>query len=305
MSDIDLDINNYNLEELLNLFNLPLDFNETQLRGAKAIVLKLHPDKSHLDSGYFIFYSKAYKTICEMWQFKSKTEKRVDEQSTVYIHDSHDESSARKVILNNLFEKNKDLKKPANFNKWFNDEFNKMKVVETDDDGYGDWLRSTDDDDANAGAGPISMGQMKQVFAEKKRQLCSDVVTHSSVQSFQFGGGTDMGCDIVGGSGNYDSGSGGLVFQDLRKAHTETIIPVDESMLETRIKFNSVGDLNRFRDTQDLYSSESQQMATYNDEKQKESQLATMRAYKLTEQSRKVSENSQGFWKGLQLLNDR
>lgn len=303
MSAIDLDIKNYNLEELLKLFNLPLDFSEKELRGAKAIVLKLHPDKSRLDSRYFIFYSHAYKTICEMWQFKSKTEKKVDEQSTIYVHDSHDESSARKKILNNLFEKNERLKKPENFNKWFNDEFNKMKVNDPDEDGYGDWLRSTDDPDA--GVGPMTMGQMKQVFSEKKRQLCSEVVMHSSVQSFQFGGGSGMGCDIVGsGSGNYDSGGGNLVFQDLRKAHTETIIPVDESMLETRPKFNSVGDLNIFRDTQDLHISESEQMTMYNDEKQKESELATIRAYKLSEQSRRIRENSQGFWKGLQLLND-
>ena len=53
---MDLDINNYNLDEILQLFKLPLNFNEHHLKQAKQIVLKVHPDKSGLDSQYFIFY---------------------------------------------------------------------------------------------------------------------------------------------------------------------------------------------------------------------------------------------------------
>ena len=60
----DLTIANYDLDELLNLFNLKPDFTEKELKSAKAIVLKLHPDKSRLDKKYFLFYSEAYKLIC-------------------------------------------------------------------------------------------------------------------------------------------------------------------------------------------------------------------------------------------------
>ena len=119
MDDVDLDINNYDLEDLLQLFNLPLDFNKQQLKNAKSIVLKLHPDKSGLNSKYFIFYSNAYKNVCKIWEFKSKTEKDVNNESTVYVNND-DETSSNKIILNKMFEKNNDLKKPENFNKWFN-----------------------------------------------------------------------------------------------------------------------------------------------------------------------------------------
>ena len=44
----DLDITNYKLQDILNLFNLTLDFNEDDLKQAKKITLKTHPDKSKL-----------------------------------------------------------------------------------------------------------------------------------------------------------------------------------------------------------------------------------------------------------------
>jgi hypothetical protein len=70
---LDLDIDNYTLEEILQLFDIPADFGEDDLREAKRKVLKSHPDKSGLDSSYFIFYSKAYKTLFSIWEFKNRT----------------------------------------------------------------------------------------------------------------------------------------------------------------------------------------------------------------------------------------
>ena len=45
---MDLDINNYNLDDLLNLFKISAHFGESDLKRAKQIVLKTHPDKSGL-----------------------------------------------------------------------------------------------------------------------------------------------------------------------------------------------------------------------------------------------------------------
>ena len=53
---MDLDINNYNLDDILNLFKIPSNFTESHLKMAKQIVLKTHPDKSGLSSEYFLFY---------------------------------------------------------------------------------------------------------------------------------------------------------------------------------------------------------------------------------------------------------
>ena len=43
---MDLDINNYELADILNLFKIPVLFNDKHLREAKVIVLHMHPDKS-------------------------------------------------------------------------------------------------------------------------------------------------------------------------------------------------------------------------------------------------------------------
>ena len=57
----DLNIDNYDLNDILALFKINADFDENDLKAAKKIVLKTHPDKSKLGPEYFLFYSKAYR----------------------------------------------------------------------------------------------------------------------------------------------------------------------------------------------------------------------------------------------------
>ena len=66
--ELDLDVDNYSLDDLYNLFNISNNnsnqvLDEHSLKGAKQIVLKMHPDKSQLDSKYFLFFSKASRVI--------------------------------------------------------------------------------------------------------------------------------------------------------------------------------------------------------------------------------------------------
>ena len=62
MSEVDLDIENYELEDILNLFKLQYNFVEADLKRAYRIALKLHPDKSGLDAEYFRFYLDNHKS---------------------------------------------------------------------------------------------------------------------------------------------------------------------------------------------------------------------------------------------------
>ena len=308
MENLDLDINNYDLDELLNLFSLPKDFNEKQLKGARAIVLKLHPDKSKLDSKYFMFYSQAYKTICNIWLFRMKTEKKIDNEEVVYISDTSDiDVEERKTLLKKMFAENKELKKAENFNKWFNREFEKAKLHDTNEDGYEEWLRSSDDTHNEE---RMTMGQMKNAFAERKRQVCSDVVVHKDIEGYQNGSFSGIGSDIVSEKSLYDSnifgeGSGArLGYQDLKKAHTETIIPVDEHLLESRPNITSVMQLNEYRQSQNLQVSPGEHERIHAMNRRNEDEAATNRAFKLAQQSRQVEENNQGFWKNMKLLYD-
>jgi len=71
---LDLDIDNYELEDILDLFKIySTDFNEADLKKAKQMVLKTHPDKSNLQPEYFLFFSKAYKTLHSIWEFRRQS----------------------------------------------------------------------------------------------------------------------------------------------------------------------------------------------------------------------------------------
>ena len=59
--DIDLNIENYSLNEILQLFKLDYNFGEMELKKAKRIVLQTHPDKSKLSKEYFVFTLKRIK----------------------------------------------------------------------------------------------------------------------------------------------------------------------------------------------------------------------------------------------------
>ena len=70
MESLDLNIDNYNLPDILALFNLPTLFNEADLKRAKLAVLKTHPDKSQLPKEYFLFFTKAYRIIHQIYTIR-------------------------------------------------------------------------------------------------------------------------------------------------------------------------------------------------------------------------------------------
>ena len=49
MESLDLNIDNYEINDILKLFSLQPDYDSDDIKKAKHIVLKTHPDKSKLD----------------------------------------------------------------------------------------------------------------------------------------------------------------------------------------------------------------------------------------------------------------
>ena len=123
---MDLNLDNYTLDDLLRLFKLRVDFDDDDLKTAKQIVLATHPDKSKLPSEYFIFFSKAYKLLNYVHQTKQC-------KSTTYTLES-DEFKGEVV---------RQFSATEDFNKQFNALFDKHYVADEDTrKGYGDWLKS-------------------------------------------------------------------------------------------------------------------------------------------------------------------
>ena len=75
-SELDMNIDNYELQDLLDLFHLDYNFNEEDLKKTKKTVLMTHPDKSKLPKEYFLFFSAAYKIIYSIYEFRYKSIKK-------------------------------------------------------------------------------------------------------------------------------------------------------------------------------------------------------------------------------------
>ena len=88
LNSLDLDLDHYSLEDLYHLFNIGSNtLSEDSLKSAKQIVLKMHPDKSRLDSKYFLFFSKAYKRLYGIYEFQNKsTNKKSRGKDEDYYH---------------------------------------------------------------------------------------------------------------------------------------------------------------------------------------------------------------------------
>ena len=304
VAKVDLNIDNYQLDDVLNLFRIPVDFNETDLKRAKQIVLKTHPDKSNLDPEYFRFYSKAYKMLYTIWEFRKRGDIDNDNKNTEYSNDIADEE--KRVLLDKFFETNSKLKsnKSKDFNKWFNEQFDKNKLYnEGEQKGYENWLRS--DEDMDTTSTNVTMSTMAQEFDKKKSQMRS-LIVREEVMDFSSRGmnGCDLSTDAPG-SFNSDMFSS-LPYQDLHQAHTESVIPVTDEDYENKQKFNNVNEFVSYRNTQDTKPlSEMQALEYLNNRNKKDDEMATSRAYQLAKQTELSRQKNNEFWSGLMLLHNK
>ena len=255
MSEVDLDINNYGYLELLSLFGLGHNYGEKELKDAKKVVLKMHPDKSKLGPEYFLFFSKAYKTIVQIYEFKNKTEKSPTSASTnvkeykELIHIVPKKGDDNSKALKKFIETN-DMNDPIKFNKWFNDQFDRFKSEDPSEKGYEEWYKSnenvTEMDNKTR-----TKEEIAREFNKKKQELKS-VVKYSGVQEWcasGLGASALYGGDEESVEFNSELFGGILIYQDLKQAHTESVVPVDESDYDAVPKFRTIDEYQRHRDS--------------------------------------------------------
>jgi hypothetical protein len=303
MNSVDLDINNYNLQDILSLFKIPVNFDEHDMKRAKQIVLKTHPDKSKLSAEYFLFYSKAYKMLYSVWEFKKRGD--VDSKNPKNTEYSSYSDEDKTVLLDQFFESNEKFKKSSNFNRWFNEQFERNKLSnEYEEKGYGDWLKT--DDDLEEPSNNVSMATMKQEF-DKKKERARSLIVREDVQEIWSNNSISSSELSNDAPGTYDSGLfSGLGFQDLYKAHTETVIPVTEEDYEQKQKFGSVNEYMSYRNNQDTKPLSEQQAEQYLKQRnEKDEEKAVRRAYELAKQTEMAKQKNQEFWSGLQLLKNK
>ena len=291
--DLDLNIENYSLQELYNLFHIERNvLTEEIMKKAKKIVLKMHPDKSNLEPKYFLFFSKAYKKLFSIYEFQNKSSnKKVD------VNDYKKKDKLN--VLDNLFEKNKELKKPENFNKWFNDQFDKHKIKNENEDGYGEWLKTNE---GIYSTNPISQATMNEEFEKQKKQIQTISVYKGISDPFA----SSLGGTILGKNTDYSSGlfeNNGLQYQDLRQAHLETVIPITNEDYSNIPKFRSEQEYKLYRDRQDI-TPLNETLALNklrNDTTQLEEESANL-AFYYAKQSEEAMKQHKKFWSSLNQL---
>jgi hypothetical protein len=296
---IDLNIDNYSREELYKLFGFrsTILLNEENMKEAKKIVLKTHPDKSRLDNKYFVFFSKAYKKLRDIYEFQNKTTKKTTDNNEYY-------DSQNGQVLDKMFDMKKDLKDSGNFNKWFNEQFEKHRVEDPVEHGYGNWLKS--DEDIIYTPQNINKDSMAREMEKRKKEL--QALTPYNGLGTTFGVSSIGGSSLMEYNSNFTSGAlfnggGGMGFTDLRQAYVESVIPVTEEDYNKTQKFNSIDEYKRHRENVDMTPlSKEEAMRQLLHQEKKDNEESAALAFYYAQQSEKAKKNNDTFWSGLKQL---
>ena len=297
MENIDLDINNYDYQDILDLFKLNHDFNKNQLKTAKQTVLSLHPDKSKLDKKIYLFFSKAYKILLSVYEFREKANQSqnlsLPKEEIEYLatKDEYNEKIIANLRENNKFTDN-------NFNKWFNKMFEEIKLNnDYNDEGYGDWLKNIDNDDnliCN------NLNEINEKIKIKKQILRENQLTKFSIIN-EFN--NTSYCDITNSKPQeYSSGLfSKFQFEDLKRAHEESIVPVTDD--DYNKNYNSIDDIKIKRQEQNLEPlSESKSAEIMNNQNNQENVINSHRAYKLYQQQELIESANKKWWASLKQI---
>ena len=216
--------------------------------------------------------------IYNIYEYRYKTEN----QSTEYTVEKNEEHE--KILKN--------VKNKPNFNKWFNDMFENHKI-ENDHDkgGYGNWLKS----DENIDNRKVSYNEMGAVFEEKKKEI-KDIIVKTEVQDINNNSGM---YNLTGDQpDSYESDLfSSLQYDDLKKAHTETVVPVTQQDYYDKPQFKNVNELRQYRHEQNSAPPSLQQSNQFLEKNKSMSDKKDVeRAYKLLKQDQIVKEINQKWW---------
>jgi hypothetical protein len=290
--NLDLDIQHYSREDIFRLFKINHhNLSDKIMMNAKKIVLKTHPDKSKMESKFFLFFSSAYKKLFQIYEFQNKSNTK-KEDTNEYVN--HEKNKLLETFLKKADKKG--------FNHWFNEQFDKNKLEDPIEKGYGDWLKSNED--------------LTESTNIKKENINDEIEKHKKrVQSLTvYGGISDYYASTFGGTSlmefntnNFTSSSmfsnEGIGYTDLKQAYVESVIPVTEEDYKKINKFNNVEEFKRHRDSVNInpQTREEAMKQLYQRDKQLNDE-STALAFHYAKQEEKMKKNEESFWSNLKQL---
>jgi len=260
--ELDLNIENYSLEDMLKLFNMPYNYDETDLKRSLKIVSKLHPDKGVVSEDIFIFFFKVYKILLNFFKIKKRDNYREDFTN-----------KSDKELL-------KQFSKKKNFNKLFNELFEKNVTINKCD-GHGDWLKNNNT--------TYKTKQNVNNYFEEQHE--NQIVERTSISEITLNNG---GSSLIDNVTNYNSGIfSKLKYDDIKTVYSETHIPVSSN--EKIQKFSNSEELKRFRNEtiENPFDKETSSKIIYekNKNENNENMQQMFKLFKADEQHKKEKNN--------------
>jgi len=310
LEQLDLNINNYSREELYKLFGLAITVHLTEdiMKEAKKLVLKTHPDKSKLEDKYFVFFSKAYGKLLDIYKFQNKfNEKDNSQQITMSYVPTTDntEDKEHSQLLSTMINKNPHLKKPERFNEWFNEQFEKNKLEDPLEKGYNDWLKS---DEGIVFSPNVSTKAGMMTEIERHKKTVQTMTVYKGVETPFSGGSGAFGTSLMeynvnnfSSSSLFSGNSGG--YTDLRQAYVESVIPVTEEDFQNMPKYKNLNEYKNAREKIDItpLSSTEAIKKLYETNSDADEESAAL-AFYYAQQAEKAKQNDTRFWAGLKQL---
>ena len=209
-----------------------------------------HPDKSRLDSKYFLFFTKAYKILYSIFTHKNKT---IETEHCVERTRYRDDKESEVEIDSNLKRLSSSSKCDHDFTIWFNRYFEENKESDDiEDQGYGEWLKEEVQMTSGRSDGPVSKDKRDDIINREKSALRA-VTVYKTVDEIDghvaehTGQSSLLSRDTVDYYGSGIFSSNNLCFDDVKHAYTETVIPVTEKDFLDKQKSNSVNQLQNER----------------------------------------------------------
>jgi hypothetical protein len=169
-----------------------------------------------------------------------------------------------------------------------------------EDNGYGDWLTSDEDMDYSE----TSKQDLHRTIENKKSKARALIVKHDIKE---LGGDGDSNCynELIDDNIEcYQTGIfSSLQYEDLYKAHTETVIPVTQEDYKARKQFNNDNDLKLYREKQDNRPKTQEESKEILNNKYKSQEKEDIkRIYKLVKQDEIIEKKNQDFINNFKLL---
>jgi hypothetical protein len=230
----------YSFRELLELFQLSSKITVEDLKRAKMMVLRMHPDKSRLPPDYFLFYKKAYELVLNYYNETAKTDAEVPTTEQIYKPIIDNDKRVASVVQKTMNDMGQEK---------FQDKFNQLfeTMVEKPKQDVNDWFKNNDplyefDNVSNTGGLAVAIDSIKRTSAA--------VVRYNGVETMNSGGPSYGNLYDTEDDGSYVSCDpfGKLKYDDLRKVHKDqTVFAVSERDYDKMQKFTSTDQLQRER----------------------------------------------------------